>query len=382
MKIAAIVSEYNPFHLGHEYHIKATRAKGATHIAAIMSGNVVQRGEFSVFDKFTRAASAVKGGVDLVIELPAAYASAAAPRFAAGALSIVGALGCVEMLSFGSESADLPLLKKSAAVLSDERVAALALKYVKEGQTYPSAFCRAGSELYADAASVLGSPNDLLAIEYIKAATELGLDLQFLAVARRAAGHDDPAASGYSAMAVRKLIKSGGDISSLVPNSGALSRSPASGGLAAIETALLYRLRTAESLMLPDRADGVESRLLAAARTAQNLDELLTAARTKRYTAARIRRAALHAAIGVTDQSYKPIPYIRVLAANRRGLEILQSAKATASLPISSSLAELEKSEGRDFAAFESRVSDIYALTFSPHLCCGLDYTHKFELIE
>lgn len=382
MKVAAIISEYNPFHLGHAYHIEQTRAAGATHIVAVMSGNVVQRGDFSVFDKFTRARAAVLGGADLVIELPAAYSSAAAPRFAAGAVSLAAALGCVDMLSFGSESADIELLKRGAAAMGDPRVSERALVYVKEGVTFPAAFCRAAGELFGSAASVLKTPNDLLAAEYIKAAGSIHFNTQYLAVPRRGGRHDSASASGYSASAIRRLLAEGGDISQLVPNYSAISGSPASGGLAAIEGALLYRLRTASSLSLPDRADGIEARLLMAAQSACGLDELLAFTRTKRYTAARVRRAVLQAAIGVTDESYRPIPYLRVLGANRRGLEILKLAKQSASLPISASLSELEKGGGSRFARFESTVTDIYGLTFNPIVPCGTDYTARFKVVE
>ena len=102
MKTAAIICEYNPFHYGHRYLIEKTREAGATHIAAVMSGNFTQRGDAAVFDKYIRAKTALENGVDLVIELPTMYSLSAAEGFAAGAVGIIESLGCVDMLSFGS----------------------------------------------------------------------------------------------------------------------------------------------------------------------------------------------------------------------------------------------------------------------------------------
>ena len=104
MKIAAVISEYNPFHFGHKYLLDSTRKAGATHIVSVMSGNFVQRGDLAIFDKYARTKTALENGSDLVIELPARYSLMSAEGFARGAVSLISALGCVEMLAFGSES--------------------------------------------------------------------------------------------------------------------------------------------------------------------------------------------------------------------------------------------------------------------------------------
>ena len=117
MKIGAIISEYNPFHNGHKYHIEQTRAAGVTHIAAVMSGNFTQRGDAAIYDKHVRARAALENGIDLVIELPVRYSLMAAEGFARGAVEIVSALGCVDTLSFGSESGDIEALKEASRAI-------------------------------------------------------------------------------------------------------------------------------------------------------------------------------------------------------------------------------------------------------------------------
>lgn len=382
MEIAAVTAEYNPFHAGHRHHLAMTRAAGATHIVAIMSGNVTQRGDFALYDKFTRARAAVAGGADLVIELPAAYACAPATRFSDGAMQLAAGLGCVDSLSFGCENGSADAVKRAADVLSSDETGAAALKYIKSGMTYPKAFAKAAEELFPGSSSLFSNPNDLLAAEYVRAARARGFDPRLIAILRKGSPHDSAAPSEFlSAGELRRRLLSGSDPALLLPSGSLYGKK--SGGLAAIAGALIYRLRTqGKAISLPDRADGVQDRLLASAACATDLESLLCAARTKRYTAARIRRAALCAAIGVTEESYRPIPYIRPLAANRRGLEILSLAKQKGLLPISPSLVKLRGLGGDAafFSEFEAKVSDIYAMTFDPFLPSGLDYTEKFTV--
>jgi predicted nucleotidyltransferase len=119
MKIAAIISEYNPFHNGHMYHIRKTREMlPGCYIISIMSGNFVQRGEPAIADKWTRAEAALKGGADMVVELPFLFAAQSAEGFAGGAVRIASALGCVTHLSFGSEDADSGRLENARHFLS------------------------------------------------------------------------------------------------------------------------------------------------------------------------------------------------------------------------------------------------------------------------
>ena len=175
MKITGIIAEYNPFHNGHLYQIrKAKEITGADYIIVVMSGNHMQRGTPALIDKYSRAKMALSGGDDMVIELPTCYATASAEYFAMGAISILNQLGCVDSVCFGSESGDITMLSKIAHALVDESedfVQSLKTK-LKNGDTYPVARNAALAETingFTTFDTILGFPNNILGIEYIKA---------------------------------------------------------------------------------------------------------------------------------------------------------------------------------------------------------------------
>ena len=175
MKITGIIAEYNPFHNGHLYQIrKAREITGADYIIVVMSGNHMQRGTPALIDKYSRAKMALSGGADMVIELPTCYATASAEYFAMGAISILNQLGCVDSVCFGSESGDITMLSKIAHALVDESenfVQSLKTK-LKNGDTYPVARNAALAETingFTTFDTILGFPNNILGIEYIKA---------------------------------------------------------------------------------------------------------------------------------------------------------------------------------------------------------------------
>ena len=170
--LSAIICEYNPFHYGHQYHIKETRKQGATHIAAIMSGHFVQRGEPALLNKWARAEMALRNGVDLVLELPTPWAMASAEFFAAGGVALANAMGCVDSLSFGSESGNLSGLQAAAQALTLPDTLAMTKTYLKEGMPYAQAHVSAMRHISGEkAAGLLREPNNILAISYLKALT-------------------------------------------------------------------------------------------------------------------------------------------------------------------------------------------------------------------
>lgn len=175
MKVTGIIAEYNPFHNGHLYQIKRARElTGADYIVVVMSGDITQRGTPALIDKYSRAKMALLGGADMVIELPACYATGSAEYFAMGAISILNQLGCVDTICFGSENGDISMLTKIAQTLVDEPedfVVRLKNK-MKNGDTYPVARNAALAETINGMITfdtILGFPNNILGIEYIKA---------------------------------------------------------------------------------------------------------------------------------------------------------------------------------------------------------------------
>ena len=383
MKTAVIIAEYDPFHYGHKYLIDQTRAAGATHIAAVMSGSFTQRGGAAVFDKFTRAKTALENGVDLVIELPARYSLTSAAGFARGAVGIANALGCVDMLSFGSESGDIDALKEASGAIdytihSDEFEI-----YIRKGLSYPAALQKALLKFYTDdVAELISSPNNTLAIEYLNALDSFGSAIQPFTTERYGAAHDsDEDGEFISGSAIRKMIAAGKDYSKYAPVTDAPTAD-----IARLERAILAALRNLRPCDLDCIADcsgGLGDRLYKAIRKGNSLSGIYFMAKTKRYTLARIRRALLCAFLGIDkDISREKPAYIRVLGMNTRGKEILSAAQC--SLPIDTSLKALSQTsaEARRQAEFEARITDLYSLAFTEPMPCGVDFTSKPVIIE
>lgn len=389
MKICGIVAEYNPFHNGHRYHIEKTKEQyGATHIVAVMSGNFTQRGDTAVFDKFTRAGTALENGVDLVIELPVSYALGSAEQFAMGAVSLIEALGCVDMISFGSECGDVSLLEETAGAVIFAQQQEEFFSYMRGGDTYPVALQKTIEKYYEeDVIDALTAPNNTLAVEYLKAMGEIGSSIKPVTIKRVGTDHDSGKTKGYYASAshIRKGIISGEDISAFVPS---LPENYASehADIRNIETAILAKLRTMSPEELekaPNVLMGLENRIYKAARVSSNLAELYALIKTKRYTMARIRRIIMSEFIGIkkSDLKEKP-PYVRILGMNEKGREILSAAKCD--LPIDTSLKNLVASgqKARRCAYLEETAGDLYALSFAKRRPCGLDYTTKPVIIK
>ncbi len=221
MKVAGIITEYNPFHNGHKFHIEETRRiTGADYVIAVMSGNFVQRGAPAIIDKYSRTLMALHNGVDLVFELPVCYASASAEFFALGAVSLLHKLGIVDAICFGSECGDLPLLKETAQYLHapGKNFDIFLRSFLREGLTYPAARRRA---LQADLllkgnysgnpgaiSGVLGEPNNILGIEYLKALQTLSSTIRPYTILRQESHYHDPVLSENisSATAIRHTI--------------------------------------------------------------------------------------------------------------------------------------------------------------------------------
>ncbi|MEG0832925.1 MAG: nucleotidyltransferase family protein [Oscillospiraceae bacterium] len=386
MRICGIIAEYNPFHNGHLYQINELKKMGATHIISVMSGSFVQRAEPAVLPKFERARVAVQCGADIVLELPCRYATASAERFAFGGVSLLRALGCVDMLGFGSESGDLAGLLLAADAVCDAKVLDVTRALCERGETYPSAREKAARSIYGDeAANLLREPNDILAVEYLKALH--GCAIEPVAVRRVGAAHDgEDTKDGFAGASLLRLrIEKNIDIQKYVPpeTAQALQNSDIiSCGMKRLELPLLYRLRTMDASLfeaLPNCADGLGNRLKCAAGKAKSLEELYDLAKTKRYTMSRVRRAALCALLGIMAEPPVQTPYARVLAIGKNGGEVLARMKKTASIPISQSLKELAKLGGRcaKDAALEAYATDISALSQRVVGDVGRDYTQK-----
>ena len=383
MKTAAIISEYNPFHYGHKYMIDKVRKEGADHVMAVMSGNYTQRGDTAVFDKFSRAECALQNGVDLVVELPTRFALIPAEGFARGAVEIILALGCADMLAFGSESGDISALKEASGAIDYVTKTEEFAKEIKRGSSYPAALHKTLAQFYTkDVSEVIDSPNNTLAIEYLNALDNAGSGIEPFTVKRIGARHDSGEQDVYtSASSIRKMIHSGENYSKYAP----LVNVPAS-DISKLEPAILAKLRSMRKddfERIFDCAGGLGERLYKAVRHGGSLSEIYFLTKTKRYTLARIRRAVLCAFLDI-DKSFalEPSRYVRILGMNSKGKEILSAVKC--SLPVDTSLKALSKTskEAARQAIFEARCTDIYQLAFEKPRPCGTDYTTKPIIID
>ena len=380
METAGIVAEYNPFHRGHAWHIAETRRRlgGDAPVVCVMSGHWVQRGECALADKWLRAALALSGGADLVVELPTPWAMASAEPFARGAVSLLAATGVVDVLSFGSETGELAPLEEAAAALDAPDYPERLRAALGRGLSFPAARQEAAG------AACLSAPNNNLGVEYLRSLRALGSTIRPLTVPRQGAGHDGPAAGGFaSASELRRLLRAGRG-----EEAAPYLTAPWSGELADmqhIERAVLARLRTmgeGDWAALPDGggAEGLPSRLAKAAREAVSLEDFYTRAKTRRYPHARLRRLALAAFLDLraAERPAAP-PYVRVLGLGGRGRALLRRMKETCPLPVIVKPAQARELDGPARTLFESeaRYTDLYGLCFPAPRPCGAEWIHS-----
>lgn len=355
MRTAGIISEYNPFHRGHAWQLGELRAQlGAdTAVVCAMSGSFVQRGDFAVMRTHARAEAAVRGGADLVLELPLPWAIASAEGFAAGGVGVLAATGAVDTLVFGSECGDTETLKAVAAALESESFAAYLRQGLQEGVSFAAAREAAARKLLGEKAAVLAQPNDILGVEYCKAIARQAAALMPLALPRRGVGHDGGAAEGFaSASRIRELLINGGSADEfLTPESAAICARERAAGRAPVtmanaERAILARLRAMreEDFAPFDGGEGLYHRFYDAVQRETTIDGILAAAKSKRYAYARLRRLLLAVYLGITPEDIpQRVPYLRVLACNARGREVLRCMKTTAAAPVLTRSADVRR---------------------------------------
>lgn len=401
MHVAGVVAEYNPFHLGHGHHLRETRAalESGGAVLAVMSGNFVQRGECAALSKWARAEMALRGGADLVLELPLPWAVSSAERFARGAVEILAATGVVDTLSFGCEGR-LEDLSAAADCLLTEGYRTALRRELTLGIPFAAARQRAASALIGSAADCLSAPNNNLGVEYLKALRALRAPLMPLAVPRLCVGHDAQKSEGgfASASAIRLLMAEGDWLDAdaylpegsreVVAREAALGRAPAR--LEECGRAVLARLRgMGESgfAALPDAGapEGLPHRMVDAAWQGCSIEEVCALAKTKRYAHARIRRLVLWSFLGLTTADLPAAPlYLKVLGMNGRGKALLKEMGRRAALPIVTKPAHGRRltGEARRLFELEARATDLYALCSPVPLPCGGEWTQGPVVLE
>lgn len=394
MRAAGIIAEYNPFHNGHERHIRETRRRtGCDLVIVAMNGSVSQRGEMMLLDKWTRAEMALRGGADIVVELPVLWGARPAENFALGGVAILNAMGC-EWLSFGCETERLDLLCSIADVLDaepEEYVCALKAA-LAEGKSFVRARAEALSKLTGADDALLTGPNAALGLEYLRAIRKIGSKMQPVVVLRGASHHAEEIAQETSASAIRRAVLQGHIDEAaqampaeahrlLIENAGAVP------DRRAIDIALLMTLRgmTPRQIAdLPDVGEGLENVLARACREASGREELLEMVKSKRYTHARLSRITAHALLK-TDQSlldaYPSPRYIRLLGLRRSALKAFAQIKENSALPVVDRGKALENDT---CFAVERRATDLRALVSADRNFrkADVDFRHKLLIVD
>ncbi len=358
MPNCAIICEFNPLHNGHLRLLDAARAlAGEGAVLCLMSGNFVQRGEPALLHRLDRAAAALACGADLVLELPLTVAVASAEAYAAGAVRVLTALGGVDLLCFGSECGDAARLTAAAAALGSEAFPA-ALRAQLDRKLPFAAARQAALETLTGDGALLGSPNDILAVEYCKALQ--GTDIRPWTLRREGAYHGGSEPGQPSAGWLRAHL---GDWAGRIPPAAlALQQSAPRYGLGYGERAVLARLRTmsgADWEALPYGGEGLWRRLMSAARTGCGLAEILETAATKRYPRARLRRMLLCGYLGLTAADLaRPAPWVRLLGFAPRGQALLRQWRGGAFPVVHTG----EPGPDPDYQALETRADALFAL--------------------
>lgn len=374
MSVAGIICEYDPLHTGHAYLMAQAREAGAEAVVCAISGNFTQRGGFAVTDKLSRAEMAVSCGADLVLELPTVWAMSTAERFAQGGVDILTHTGVVTELVFGSECGDLAGLRRAADCLESPEFTASLASLPEDGRTFAARRQAALATLLGtEEAALLASPNNTLAVEYLRAVRRLGSPLTARTVRRTGAQHGEEASGGFaSASYLRQLLAAGEteQAAAYMPPAAAdiLRREQAAGRVtdpSLCGRAILARLRTmtADDWRRYDGGgEGLGNRLYQASRTGGTLEEVLAAAKTKRYPLARLRRMVLAAWLMLPEPP-AAVPYLRVLAANETGRRLLRQMR-DAGAPVLTKPADAARlgPAAEALLAAESRCTDLYVL--------------------
>ena len=350
MRAVGLITEYNPFHNGHLYHLQQSKqVSGADVSVAVMSGHFLQRGEPALLDKWQRTRMALSAGVDLVIELPLPWACSSAPDFARGGVLALTKLGGIEALCFGSEAGGLEPLQDCARQLlaSEQELQSGASELLRQGINYPTARAAVMARLSTES-HLLATPNNILGLEYLKVLEQSGSVIKPYTVGRIGAGyHDVETVQGIaSATGIRQRIANGESVETLMPQTCAtlLGETLEQGG--SISERACFRLLSAQLFREPRElsrywlvAGGIENRLVEAADQATTLEDLIRRIKSRQFTRTRIQRMLMAIMLGWTPEQVEPLlqtgpRYLHLLGSSPKGEQFLAHTRKQRELPL------------------------------------------------
>ena len=401
-KVLAIVAEYNPFHNGHLYQLKqAKKMSGCNFSIAIMSGNCCQRGIPSILNKWDKTRMALLGGIDLVIELPLIYSISSAENFADGAIKIINSMNC-EFISFGTETSNLNTLDSIAEILYTEPSGYKSFlnNELKKGISFPKA--RENSLKYLlghNISEIISSPNNILAIEYLKALKKYNSKTIPIPILRAKSKHNDININSdiSSSTAIRNAIFENNyeKLSSVIPKQCSsfllekINNAEVITSLSTYEKQIIYKLRNmniAEISNLPDVSEGLEYSIKTASNSCNTLPSLINKLKSKRYTQTRIQRILLYALLNITKQDIENSknfsPYLRVLGCNENGKLLLSKiSKSNPDLNIVTSTKKFIDNcndiLNNKFLNLDINSTNIYSLGYNFDIKGQLDFVTK-----
>lgn len=364
MKIVGLITEYNPFHAGHLYHMQQARElTGADYCVVLMSGSFVQRGEPAIFDKYLRTKTALLAGADLVLEIPVAFSTASAHEFAAYGVALLSAIG-VDAVVFGSECGQIEILKQAAYALNYESAEfqERLRKGLKAGLTYPQARAKA-LEMEDTWASVLSSPNNILGIEYLRAAEDLHSLMEFYTISRKGSGyHEDTLADANfpSASAIRGIIRNSlskdKDLLDILASHLPAVTHPAYTGAVPVFVDDFSELLNAAVLQMQatfsiaDLSPELATRLAKPPYCPLSFEERIQALKTRQLTYTRVSRALLHLVLGMREEDISRWKdegyalYARILGFRRQSSPLLSCLHKKSSIPLITKMADASQS--------------------------------------
>ena len=382
MKIAGIIAEYNPFHTGHAYHIQKTRElTGADYIVVVLSGDFVQRGAPALYSKHLRTRMALLGGADLVFELPSTHSCESAEFFAQNAVRLLDALGCVDVLSFGSESGTIEPFLKLGFFLSAEapEYRNLLKEYLKRGESFPKARSLTLQELLSDAdtGTFLQTPNNILGVEYCKALCRQNSPIQPLTVKREGNGYHDDSLNGEfpSASAIRALWKSANckmsdtavsscfppAISELLSQTFTCPQFLDEEDFSPYLRWLLFSSDKAQLTSYQDVTPDFVQRLFHTRGSYESWGQYAALLKTRELTYSRICRMLMHCLLQI---SHVPVlSYARLLGFRRQAAPVLSEFKKHSSIPVITKAADAASLLSDETAAVFSKnveISNLY----------------------
>ncbi|MCF7926824.1 MAG: nucleotidyltransferase [Candidatus Izimaplasma sp.] len=364
MKTVGIITEYNPLHNGHLYHIQKTKELSKCDcLVCVMSGNFTQRGEPAIFDKFSRTKMALKNGVDLVVELPFILTVQNADQFALASVSILDYLH-VDEIYFGSESGSIEKLKEFGQILQSDTYNKRITHYLDKGLSYPTS----SDNAFHDVSDFSGfdMPNNILGVQYLLAKKRLNSSIKFHTIKRLKAGYYSDIISGttiQSATSIRKLIFEDKPYNQYMPKKAFDLIKNKSGVFYNDFLPQLRLLVARESAVDLEKIigfdEGLENRLKAI-KEFESVSDLINQVISRRYTNSKIKRLLAMLLINVkkTDLTTKKSPYVRILGMNQIGQAYLNQIKKEIEVPLIARVTE----NIHPYLDIELRVSKLYSL--------------------